>query len=113
MYTASQFLQSIGLWAKAGRDDNGVLHILLAARREDIEVGGHGHDHYFKKNGEWYVSVNLSSNLDYVNPHTLRRQEHMIYKEPHETHEQYEARHRFTICPDYILDDLYGFLVEQ
>jgi hypothetical protein len=41
-----------GMWAKAGQDSRtGDWHILMAARKEDIDEGGRGHDHYWKTGG--------------------------------------------------------------
>lgn len=50
-----------GMWAKAGKDNGGDWHILMGANEEHIrDSKSQGHDHYWKRDGQWYVQIRLS-----------------------------------------------------
>ncbi|MBF0107747.1 MAG: hypothetical protein HQL76_01035 [Magnetococcales bacterium] len=46
-----------GLWYKSGVDDDGQCHLLVAENRRGVEVNGGSHDHYWKRDGSYYVQL--------------------------------------------------------
>jgi hypothetical protein len=50
-----------GLFAKAGTDDSGDWHILMSSNESNIlNSRSVGHDHYWKRGGQWYVQIRLT-----------------------------------------------------
>lgn len=87
-----------GLWAKAGRDNDGSWHILISEHEANIRDGSsYGHDHYYKKNGLWYVQIRASPNA------LLARDAkgHLL-----------EDNFPFGVCSPEYLDNLFRQLVE-
>jgi len=89
-----------GLWAKAGRDDDGDWHILMSSNESNIrDTRSQGHDHYWKRNGQWYVQIRLASGAGAT---------------PSDNNGHLFGPDRlFDECPPENLDNLYRQLVES
>jgi len=86
-----------GLWAKAGIDETGAWHILMAEVKEHIkDTNSVGHDHYWKRDGKWYVQIRSSKDAMLVQD----KKGHCL---PHNT--------PFDICRPDILDNLLRQLI--
>ena len=46
-----------GLWFKFTRDQNGNRHLLVSEKKEGVEPGGGSHEHYWEKDGKFYLQL--------------------------------------------------------